>query len=108
MHGNAAEQVGVDWIKAPPAGEQIHHAIGGIVCGCGCVGGRLYYDPCGGGGVVCGRGFYEWTGERLVLVEMEAEGDIGGTLNTVDAHFPVALCGMRVAAGEEGAGLQDG
>ena len=41
-------------------------------------------------------------------MEMEAEGDIGGALNPVDADFSVALSGVRVAAGEEGAGLLDG
>ncbi len=43
-----------------------------------------------------------------MLVDMEAEGYIGRALNAVDANFSVTLSGVRVAAGEECAGLLDG
>ncbi len=49
MHGDAAEQVGVDGVKVPAAGEQIHHAIGGVVRGCQGIGRGLDYNPCRGG-----------------------------------------------------------
>lgn len=108
MHRDAAEQVGVDGIKAPAGDEQVYHAIGGVVCGGKGVGGGLDDDPCRGGGVWCGRRFYEWSREPLMLMKMEPEGDIDWAFDAVDANFSVALSGVGVAAGEERAGLLNG
>ena len=109
-HGDGAEDVGVDGGEGPAGDEEIDHAEGSVL-GCGGeVGAGGEDDP--GVGVGVGRervgGFDDGAGERLLFVEMKAEGEVEGALDAVDADLAVSLGGVAVAAGEEGSGDEDG
>src|SRR5580698_3180948 len=52
--------------------------------------------------------FDERSGERLLLMQTEAQGNIQRTLDAVDADLAIALSGMAISATEECAVIVDG
>ena len=106
LEGDGTKDVGVGWGEAPARDEQVDHTRG---CGAGCggqIGAGFEDDPRVGDGVGLDgfAGFDDGAGERLLFVEMEAQGDIERALDAIDADFAVALCGVAVTTGEEGTG----
>lgn len=97
--------------KGPALDKEIDHAGRGDLGRGECVGARFDDDPFGAD-VVVGRFDPGWrlddgSGDGLVFVECEAQGDAGGALHPVDADFTVALSSVGVAAGEQRAGVED-
>jgi len=109
IHGDAAEHVGGFGGELPVLDKEIDHAGGSGAGGVEGVGCGLDDGP--GADVLFGgpwSGFDEWTGERAVLVQREAEGGVGGAFDAIDADFAIALSGVGVAGGEESGWVEDG
>jgi len=96
--------------ESPAADEQIDHARGGGAGSIRKVRSGFDDDP-GVGSTVgghCIAGFYDGTGQCLMLVQAKSQGHVERAFDAVDAHFAVALGGVSVAATEERAGIVDG
>ena len=84
--------------------------MGGTARGIGEISPGFHYNPCVGTAIGgrCVAGFYDGSGERLMLVQAKAQGYVERTFDAVDANFAVALCRVPVAATEERARVIDG
>ena len=103
MQGHAAQDVGVDLAESPAADQQIDHAAGGGAGRVGQVGSRLHHHPGVGGRVGRGAiaGLDQRAGQRLLLVQLEAQRYVERALDAVDADLAIALRRVAVAATEQ-------